>query len=190
MAQITFNLKDHFVDQSNNTNIYIAAFTTAHARLMLYDKLDYLGERVLYFDTDSIIYIDDGQKHIETGNILGDLTNEICGKHITSFVATGPKSYSFRCTDDTEKAVIKGFTLNHETSNILTHDSMKLIVKKEIKDLVIVDERKITRRNRDLVNRYNEKVFRMAYDKRCLKIISNSHIDTPLGIDMLPYDFT
>ena len=54
MVQMTYNLKDHFVDNSKNTNIYIACFTTSQARLMLYDKLDYLQKKVLYFDTDSI----------------------------------------------------------------------------------------------------------------------------------------
>ena len=53
MVQITYNFKDQFVDNSKNTNIYIACFTTSHARLMLYNKLDYLNEKVLYFDTDS-----------------------------------------------------------------------------------------------------------------------------------------
>ena len=55
MVQMIYNFKDPFVDNSKNTNIYIACFTTSHARLMLYDKLDYLQEKVLYFDTDSII---------------------------------------------------------------------------------------------------------------------------------------
>ena len=59
MVQMTYNFKDQFVDNSKNTNIYIACFTTSHARLMLYNKLDYLKEKVLYFDTDSIIYVDD-----------------------------------------------------------------------------------------------------------------------------------
>ena len=35
MAQMTYNFKDQFVDNSKNTNIYIACFTTSHARLML-----------------------------------------------------------------------------------------------------------------------------------------------------------
>ena len=39
-----------------NVNIFIAVFTTCYARLKLYETLDMLGERVLYFDTDSIIY--------------------------------------------------------------------------------------------------------------------------------------
>ena len=43
MVRMTYNLKDQFVDNSKNTNIYIARFTMSHARLMLYDKLDYLN---------------------------------------------------------------------------------------------------------------------------------------------------
>ena len=84
MAQMTYNFKDQFVDNSKNTNIYIACFTTSHARLMLYNKLDYLKEKVLYFDTDSTIYADDGTKHIETGDMLGDMTDELSGKGITN----------------------------------------------------------------------------------------------------------
>ena len=39
-----------------NTNVFIAAFTTSWARIRLYEALDILGEQVLYYDTDSIIY--------------------------------------------------------------------------------------------------------------------------------------
>ena len=39
-----------------------------------------LTEKVLYCDTDSIIYADDETKHIETGDILGDMTDELSGK--------------------------------------------------------------------------------------------------------------
>ena len=129
MVQMTYNFKDQFVDNSNNTNIYIACFTTSHARLMLYDKLDYLKEKVIYFDTDSIIYIDKGKKTIKTGDMLGDMTDELEGKGIISFVSTGPKSYSFKYGDNDEKSAIKGFTLNHENSTILNHDSMRKIVR-------------------------------------------------------------
>ena len=87
MVQMTYNFKDQFVDNSKNTNVYIACFTTSHARLMLYNKLDCLNEKVLYFDTDSIIYADDGTKNIETGDMLGDMTDELSGKGITNFVS-------------------------------------------------------------------------------------------------------
>ena len=125
---MTYNLKDQFVDNSENTNIYIACYTTSHARLMLYDKLDYLKNKVLYFDMDSIIHTDDGKRRIETGDMLGDMTDEISGKKIKSFVSTGPKSYSFIYGNNEQKTAIKGFTLNHENDILLNHDSLRKIV--------------------------------------------------------------
>ena len=119
MVQLTYNFKDQFVDNSKNTNIYIACFTTSPARLMLYNKLDYLKKKVLYFDTDSIIYIDDGTKNVKTGDMLGDMADELSGKGITHFVSTGPKSYSFKYGWNEKKSAIKGFTLNHENSSLL-----------------------------------------------------------------------
>ena len=38
------------------TNVFIAAFTTCHARLRLYHHLDHVGENALYFDTNSVVY--------------------------------------------------------------------------------------------------------------------------------------
>ena len=54
-------------------------------------KLDYLQEKVLYFDIDSIIYVDDRTKNVKTGNMLGDMADELSGKEITNFFSTGPK---------------------------------------------------------------------------------------------------
>ena len=168
---------------SKNTNVYIACFTTSHARLMLYNKLDYLKEKVLYFDTDSIIYADDGTKNIETGNMLGDMTNEISGKGISSFVSTGPESYSFKYGNDEQKSAIKGFTLSHENNNLLNHDSLSKIVRKEIREITIVNENKITRKNREIVNEYCEKVLKFGHDKRVIRQINEDYIDT------LPYGY-
>jgi hypothetical protein len=57
MLEVTYRFKDVFVQDSFNTNEYIAAFTTANARLRLYDTLDKLGDAVIYYDTDSIYII-------------------------------------------------------------------------------------------------------------------------------------
>ena len=114
MVQMTYNFKGQLIENSKSTNIFVACFTTSHARLMLHDKLNYLQEKVLYFDTDSIIYVDDGTKNVKTGDMLGEMTDELSGKRITDFVSTGPKSYSFKYDDNEQKSAIKGFTLNHE----------------------------------------------------------------------------
>ncbi|CAC5370919.1 unnamed protein product [Mytilus coruscus] len=106
----------------------------AHARLKLYELLDILQERVLYMDTDSCIYNDDGSeacKKVENmmGSKLGDLTDEIVSKHnanhIKQFISAGPKDYSMKL--DTEKLVscCKGFRLNAEVEEKITLDKKK-----------------------------------------------------------------
>ena len=81
---------------------------------------------------------------VETGDMLGDLTHELLGKGITNFVSTDPKSYSFKYGDKEQKSVIKGFTLNHENSSLLNHDSFSKIIKKQIREITIINENKIT----------------------------------------------
>ena len=150
---------------------------------MLYDKLDYLKDKVLYFDTDSIVFVDDGKMSIKTGDMLGDMTDEISGKGINSFVSTGPKSYSFKYSNNEQKTAIKGFTLNHENDNLLNYDSLSKMVKRQIREITVVNESKITRKNSEIVNEYCEKVFKFGCDKRVIKRIDEDHIDT------LPYGY-
>ena len=40
-----------FEEESGNTNVVVAAFTTAEARLKLLDPMEKLGDRCLYTDT-------------------------------------------------------------------------------------------------------------------------------------------
>lgn len=61
MAQISYKFKDYCVKNNTSTNIYVALFTTANARLRLYKKLDKLDNAVIYCDTDSIVHFDDGK---------------------------------------------------------------------------------------------------------------------------------
>ena len=61
-----------------DVNVFIGAMTTAHARLMLYDLLNKLQERVLYCDTDSVIFTSkEGDWVPPLGPYLGDLTDKI-----------------------------------------------------------------------------------------------------------------
>ena len=43
--------------ETPNTNVALAAFTTSHARLRLYDAMSKLGPQFLYSDTDSIVFV-------------------------------------------------------------------------------------------------------------------------------------
>ena len=54
MILATFTDTDDYVNSCPFGNVVVACFTTAHARLKLYDALHRLDNRVFYFDTDSI----------------------------------------------------------------------------------------------------------------------------------------
>ena len=55
IIEIHYENNENFIAPNAKTNVVIAAFTTAYARLKLYGVLDMLQERVLYYDTDSVI---------------------------------------------------------------------------------------------------------------------------------------
>ncbi|KAJ8018953.1 hypothetical protein HOLleu_42763 [Holothuria leucospilota] len=90
ILEVHYKDKENFIYTNSRVNVVIAAFTTCHARLRLYDVIDRLNDRVLYFDTDSVVYISrPGEWDPPTGDYLGDLTNETSSK--------GWKFYSFFC---------------------------------------------------------------------------------------------
>ena len=75
--------------------MFIVAFTISQARLKLYGALDTLKERVLYYNTDSVIYRwKPGQVDLPLGEFLGEFTDEVSGDPIVEFVSGGAKNYS------------------------------------------------------------------------------------------------
>ena len=51
-----YKVHQDMIEVAPNLNIFIACFTTCHARLKLYEELQRLDQRVVYFDIDSIIF--------------------------------------------------------------------------------------------------------------------------------------
>jgi len=133
MVQVTYKYKNQYVQDTFATNVYIAAFTTSNARLRLYNMLDKLGQSVAYYDTESIVYIDNGGNSVKTGCMLGEWTDDL-GKnnYIKKWVSTGPKSYGYLTNTEKEVVKIKGFTLNCENSKHLNLESMKQIIEKDV----------------------------------------------------------
>lgn len=104
MVRLQWILDDDFVETSGRTNVVIAAYTTAQARLKLYSYLETLGDRTLYADTDSVIFAArPGEWLPSLGDYLGDMTNETPGKKIVSFVTGGPKNYAYIAQDEDGK---------------------------------------------------------------------------------------
>ena len=117
--------------------------------------LDILGTDAIYWDTDSVHYIDSGLNKVKTGCMLGEWTDELKNHHITEEVCTGPKSYAYiidrcgknNCKTCTKNEIckIKGFTLSHENSKFLNLKAMNKLIDRELKIITLVDESKIVK---------------------------------------------
>ena len=55
--QVEWTYKKDCQPEDNKTNIYLATFTTCWARLKLYSILEKIDRNVLYYDSDSVIYV-------------------------------------------------------------------------------------------------------------------------------------
>ena len=96
VMELVTTMAEEEYERSVKTNVFIAAFTTSHARLKLYGALDTLKERVLYYDTDSVIYRwKPGQVKLPLGEFLGEFTGELGGDPIVEFVSGGAKNYGY-----------------------------------------------------------------------------------------------
>ncbi|XP_055374404.1 uncharacterized protein LOC129607410 [Condylostylus longicornis] len=75
---VNWQYKEEVMDSLPTVNVCIAAYTTTQARLKLYSYLEKLQERVLYYDTDSVVYISrKGDYEPSVGNFIGDMTDEL-----------------------------------------------------------------------------------------------------------------
>ena len=129
VIELHYENNENFIAANDKTNVVIAAFTTAYARLKLYDVLDQLQVRALYYDTDSVIFVSKpGDPEPPTGPYLGELTDELKGDHITTFISGGPKNYCYRTNTDKVETKIRGITLNCSALEKVNFDVIRLKV--------------------------------------------------------------
>ena len=129
VAMVNIQDNDQYTEFKKG-NVYISTFITGYARLKLYeDALEPLQEDVLYFDTDSVVYVSsDGQPKIpiDTTGELGLWTSEaVEGDHFIGFTAAGPKTYALLSAQGNNIAKSKGFCLHHSNSELFHFDSLK-----------------------------------------------------------------
>ena len=130
MIDVYHSFKEDVGELGTNTNIFVAAFTTAHARVKLYhDGLLPLHTRVLYMDTDSVVYLaTQGETHLPRGRFLGQFKDELKGDVIDEFVAGGPKNYAYRTRSGQECCKVRGFTLDARGQAVLNFESVRNLV--------------------------------------------------------------
>lgn len=188
---VNWEHKEGACDSLSTVNVCVAAYVTTQARLKLYSYLEQLGDRVLYYDTDSVIYtVAEGEWDVPTGNLLGDMTNELLDygpdSYITEFVSGGPKNYSFKVysTSDNQEHIVskvKGLCLNFAASKLVNFDSIKnLVLNGSDTDSILVTSNNIGRtRDHLMITKQETKKYRANSTKR--KFFDNFH--------SLPYGF-
>lgn len=163
MEGVYTSVEDNIVKSTKN-NIFIAAFTTCNARIKLYESLDALQvEQVLYFDTDSVVYRwQQGHPSIATGDMLGEMKDELDGDVIKEFVCGGPKNYGYTTQQGKSVCKIRGFTLNVRGANVLNFHSMKDNILAELNNPL--DDRRTT----DVVTPY---YFQRDSERKRIKVV-------------------
>ena len=185
LAQIEFTEQDEFLLPGLNTNIIIAAFTTCYARLKLYEALYNLNNRVLYYDTDSVIYVHkDGLYEPEMGDFLGQYKDEIGdGDYIQEFCSGGPKNYSYKTMKGKKELKVRGFSLKPSTEQFLNFESVSEMVKsKDFSSKINLKMGSSMKRDKmtwSIKTTTNRKDYRLIYDKRL--ILNNSYSTIPFG---------
>ena len=186
IMEIKYEYGENFVEVNSNTNVIVAAFTTAHARLQLYDELDMLGDRVLYYDTDSVVYLTQpDQPEPRLGNYIGDLTHELSGEHITVFASGGPKNYCYKTSGGKTDIKVRGITLDCTARQKVNFESMCELVSLRaecgVTGTVTVDiPFRITRntRTKEIQTKRMKKDYRVVYNKR---VIIDDYKTLPYG---------
>lgn len=192
-VMFTYRLIEECQQDAQYVNVAIAAYTTAHARTVLYNYLHTLNESVLYFDTDSVIYVERKETpKILTGDFLGDMTNELGpNEYIDCFVSGGPKNYAFQIKvegSDEVKTVckVKGIRLNYMNSKQVNFDSMRnlLFSKTECEH---EEEQKIHLKNKMILREVNNIVYtkEVKYDYKIN--VTKRRRTTTCSFDTLPF---
>jgi len=176
MVEVHYQYREEDIPVSPYLNIFVVSFTTSWARRRLNEALQLLGERVLYYDTDSVIHLKEpGQPYPPLGDYLEELTSELdADDYIAIFVSGGPRNCGYKTKNGKVECKVRGFRLSSEGKTQLNYDVMRQNVLDEIQDpqkeprqTQVVKTHQIVRdaKTYDLYTFPGYKRYQMAYDK-------------------------
>lgn len=133
-ARVTFQDFEILSTTGKYSNVVLASFVTAYGRLRLFDMMKRIGfEDLIYCDTDSVVALFSPlqKSEIPDGKLLGEFKSEFKpGEYINEFVALGPKCYAYTTNLGKIDIKIKGITQCLISKDLLTQQSLKLVLQK------------------------------------------------------------
>lgn len=203
--KVNYRKKEAFVQAVPHGNIWLAAAVTAWARIALHTQMLRIGaERLIYCDTDSIIFRWPKNGQNLTGVGLGHWTDEYPGHTIDRVYALAPKLYALSLTDKRNPTVHKEsyrakgvqMTLANQIqmsfSNILPL-IQKTVTDKETQHSIPVKNFSIFTNSTNnelpfgfLYTRYNTKNVRVIITKRTVEEVERCDFDELAEINTYP----
>jgi len=186
MVYTSYERKDEFVKNNYNTNIFVACYTSAWARLRLYNMLEKLNRYVCYCDTDSVVYIENEEtkyifdEYVEDS--LGKWTDELNNNFMEFWCCAQAKDYGYITNEKKYTGKVKGFRVNAETEEKMTNEQRVNLIKGTI-DKVDVNYTQFVIKNCKIFTQHMVKQWAFHFDKRMIRPVSEDEIDT------LPYGY-
>jgi len=134
--KVRYELVDQLQEHNRFLNIPIAASVTAHAQVVLMRQMFVIGpERVLYCDTDSIMFLREKGREKLNKSGLGNWEDEHPNQKITRFWALAPKCYMMEMEDEEETNYAfkcKGVRETVENKKKTSYDNIHALVENEL----------------------------------------------------------
>lgn len=185
-AELRFKYRELHEAQTklrNFCHVAIAAFTTAYGRLKLLQMVHLLGQdRVLYMDTDSIIYkvLPESPISLREDHFLGGWENEYPQedqglRH--RFVSTGPKVYGYELESGNPVLHIKGFRFCQASTGLFKLNTLRdalLATPEEPAEIKQELSRFQSNRRHQVFTTAQHRTYMACFTKRCIsKVVYN-----------------
>ena len=177
---------------SPNLNIFVACFTTCWARLRLYEALDLLKESVVYFDTDSVVFIHKpNMPDPLLGDYLGDFKDEIGeGDYIVEFASGGPKNHGYMTKKGKQECKVCGISLNSEGSKQLNYKVLCQNVLDEIQEPLETGARQTNVvKSHHIVRHAKDYALETVPQTKKYQLVFNKRVIDPCNFMTCPYGY-
>ena len=192
--RIKYSKPTEICNPNKRYNIYLAAAVTAQARCYLHRQMIKIGpERILYCDTDSIIFIYPTDASELAGIGLGKWTDEYPTKRVSEFMAIAPKCYMLSFGEETSVMKAKGCVMSVVNQKELDQNRVKQLIQafcvQKTFETVQLNNFAIYSNSTDInykygtmFTRYNKKAIRCVLNKR--QLITEYSLDSQIGRDI------
>lgn len=206
--KVSFNLKEDYLPSVKHGNLFIGAAVTATARCVLHQKMISIGpERIIYCDTDSIVFKYNIIMGILTDVGLGKWTNEYPKYYILQFYGLAPKLYSLKLQEKVnenepyETFRAKGVQLTLGNQIKLAFENIKPLIEKLVTGkksnyTLEVDNMNIFTNSTNnalpfgqVYTRYNKKEVRAIITKRYFELVNSIDWEVVSEIQTYPFGY-